>query len=393
MKNLSLTYLIYAFIGLVLGAYLNYLGRHHVTYVLLYLLPICFAFLFALAYDEKSTQRLFLSSFIAALITSIPVITGNYSTKDFANSLEYAFLSLPFFAYMMHCFHYAYHQQGSFQFNYKHLFEAVWSTVPQIVVAFIFTNLMYGLLTFSSLAFETLGSRFLTEVYFENFDLVVISNFCFFFLGLGIAKINQKVTYNLRFILLKMMDLLFPVLAVVTIIFSLMFITMNAQHLFDFTSIKGFPVLGTMGLFGILFFNAHFQDGEGAVSSVLLRNFYRVYRFFLLFITSFCSIHLLCQFYHELPSIGIVYLFMIFAYGVIYAISSLMTKTRETTLVTQGNIVIAITYMVFTLLFYNPLTNHASNRYSDDLNTVSKKMFGNNLKADKPTTNKKTTTP
>jgi len=341
------------------------------------LLPICFAFLFALAYDEKSTPRLLLSSLIAASITAIPVLTGNYSAQGFANSLEYAFLSLPFFAYMMHCFHYAYHKQGNFQFNYNYLFEAVWSTVPQLFIACIFTNLMYGLLIFSSFAFESLGSHFLKEVYFNNFDLVFISNSCFFFLGLGIAKINHKVTYNLRFVLLKMMDLLFPVLAVVTIIYSVMFITMNASHLLSFDALKGFPVLVTISVLGIFFFNAHFQDGEGAVSGTLLRNFYRVYRFFLLFATSFCGLNLLIQFHAILPYIGIVYLLMLISYGVIYAASSVLTKSRETTLVTQGNIIIAIVYMAFTLLFYNPFTNHVSNQYTKDLNAVGEKMFGN----------------
>ncbi len=363
MFNTLFYYVLYAAIGFSSSFFIISLKNLHVDSVWPYLLIAAFTFVFSLAFDKKHILKLLLSSFITALIITFPFFTFsalNPTSAHYINDyfLEFA-LTFPYFAFVIYCFHYAYHKSNKLDIDYHYLFEAVWLLFPIFFIAGFFSNAVNALILFAAYGFNTFGNRFLLDVYVHNIDVFIIANTTFFFIGLAIAKLHEKAAINLRYLILRMFQLLLPILMISMIIYSLMFITFHGWHMFTLSSIMGSSTFVAFGILGVLFFNASYQDGEEEQThSKIIHRIYEYFRVILFLVTSYGITQLIYSNYHRMPINISLLLACMILYTFCYALSTFFPKDKQKRIITQGNILITLAYIIITLCFYNPLTNH-----------------------------------
>ena len=126
---------------------------------------------------------------------------------------------IPLFFYIINCFHYAYHQENTWRIHCRSLFEAVWSTIPLMLVAFIFWGITKALIYLANILLITIGENFIQVLRIDNGNVSFILNSFLIFAALGIAKQSVKTIHALQFILLNIFRYLFPFLAIITILF------------------------------------------------------------------------------------------------------------------------------------------------------------------------------
>lgn len=143
---------IFTVIGLLLGIILDYLIRSTSTTLFYYSLITLFSVLYALAYNEKNLLRLIGTSFLCALFLSIPLIPLklDFQTQHYIHLFTFL-IAFPFFVYIVHSFHYAFHHDNTWQVSYNSLFAAVWNTLPLLFIASIFSALANLLIMMAAL--------------------------------------------------------------------------------------------------------------------------------------------------------------------------------------------------------------------------------------------------
>ena len=251
---------VFTLIGLLLGIGLDLLMRNEIKSIFYYIFLLLYSLLFALTFNEKHLLRLLGTSFIVALVLSMPFLPFIVDVPPQHIGHFIAFLAaFPIYVYISHSFHYAYHHDNSWRVNYNSLFAAVWNTIPLLFVALLFSSLANCLILIGAFVFKTVGSTFLWNLYFDNLNFRLISNVTLFFIGLGVGQQNIKVIYNLRFLLLRMMYYLFPFLALISALYFVLYLGHSVSGGPD--NINPLTVLLPLNILGIIFFNAYFQDG------------------------------------------------------------------------------------------------------------------------------------
>lgn len=342
----------FALMGLIFGIILDVLIRQHYAHLIYYSLPVLFFLFYALAYDGNNLLRLAGTSALTAIILSIPFLGVTIDNSFHPNLHFLSFCcAFPFCAYIAHAFHYAVHRDNTWQVNYSTLFEAVWTTIPLLIVASIFGGLVNALIFLAATIFKTVGYDFLWNLYFYNVDFHFICNSIFFFIGIGIAQQNSQLIYNLRFLLLKMMYYLFPVLAVI----SVLYVVLYSINLLTGTqsTVEPLFILIPLNALGIIFFNAYFQDGKAeATYPHALEIFLGIYRICLFILMLQMTYKIFQETAVEInPFIGLLAVLFI---SLTYAITAFFPKEQETIWICRGNIAAALFFLVALILLNLP---------------------------------------
>jgi hypothetical protein len=342
---------LFSLIGLILGISIDYL-IHQQNHQLFYYLFISLFFLFyALAYNGRHLIRLIGTSILTALVLSIPFLTVNDTLFKLNLHFFIFCYAFPCCAYIAHSFHYGFHHDNTLRINYSTLFEVVWTTIPLIITALLFGALVNGLIVLAALIFKTVGNEYLWDLYFNNWDFTFISNIVFFFMGLSIVQQNIQLIYNLRFLLLKMMYYLFPILAIISILYALLYsvnLLTGGQ-----STVEPLLILVPITSLGIIFFNAYFQDGSGdMVYHYLLDIFLRIYRVALLLLSLIMTYKVF-----QLTSVDInlfMTLLAVVAFTLTYALTAFLGKNKENIWIYRGNIAAALFFLIAMIVLNLP---------------------------------------
>lgn len=343
---------IFTLIGLVLGIVLDLLLREKVTTLFYYSFATLFALLFTLTYNNMHRKKLVLTSFIVAVFLSIPLFTVelDYPLRNYLHLFTFM-LGFPFFVYVTYSFHYAYHHDNTWKVSYSTLFAAVWNTIPLLVVASVFASLSNLLLILGAFVFKTVGSNLLWDLYFYDHDFKLISNTTLFFIGLSIGLQNITIIHNMRYLLIRIMYYLFPLLAFITVLYFFLYHSHSLTGGQEY--INPLVVLIPLTTAGILFFNAYFQDGSLKSDYPnwikLGLRFYRV----ILFLISLMMAYRLLQ-DHALESNFFIYLIVILLFTLNYAITAIFNENKEQNWICLGNIGISLFFIVILFLFNIP---------------------------------------
>jgi len=339
-------------IGLLLGFALDWLIRNENTTAFNYALIILFSLLFSLAYDEKNVVRLAGSSLIFALFLSIGLIPIQFSSTPMHIEHLITFLCIfPLFVYVGHSFHYAYHQDNTWNISYSSLFAAVWNTFPLLFVAGLFSSLANLLIIMGAFIFKTVGSNYLWTLYFDNRHFYLIANATLFFMGLGVAQQNIKIIYNLRFILLKMMYYLFPFLAFISSLYFILFLSHSLSNAQEY--INPLIILIPLTTLGIVFFNAYFQDGSlenGAPA--WLKLFLRIYRIILFILVLMMAYKIFQKFSVDINVTICILIAILFT--LTYAITAVCSQNMERKWIRFGNIATGLFFILSLFLLNLP---------------------------------------
>lgn len=344
---------LFTLIGLLLGFTLDALLRHDCETLFYYAIISLFCLLYALAYDEKNPLRLIASSFLVALFLSLPLLTMKSDIQPAYIEHWFIFLcAFPVFTYVAHSFHYAYHHDNTWNIKYSSLFVAVWNTIPLLFVASVFSGLANLLILLGALIFKTVGSDYLWELYFHNNHFMLITNTVLFFIGLGVGQQNIKVINSLRFLLLRMMYYLFPVLALISIVYFILYLVHGISSGSEY--INPLFILIPLVSLGILFFNAFYQDGtpEETGAPFWVKLSLKIYRIVLLLLTLMMSYRM---FYEHSWDVNIaVYVLTIILFSFIYAITAFFSEDQEKQWIQKGNICIALFFIIALFLLNLP---------------------------------------
>lgn len=343
-------------LGLLLGIVFDQMLGHGMSNVFFYSVLALFGLLYGLTYNEKNPIRLIGSSFVVALILSLPLLHANHLPNTFPTHLLSFLAAFPVFVYVGHSFHFAYHHDNTWKVSYDSLFAAVWNTLPLLFIASLFTGLANSLIYLGAAVFKTVGNNVLYDFYFTNVHFRAISNITLFFIGLGIGQQNFKVIYNLRFLLLRIMFYLLPALALISMLYVILFLshaTLLGSSPLEHGIIDPLAVLVPLSILGIIFFNAYFQDGSiDTDAPSWLRVFLRVYRVFLFFIILIMSFKLIQS--HNFNSNECIYLLATLFLGLTYAVTAFFSENKAGCWIKRGNIGTALFFFITLFLFNVP---------------------------------------
>ncbi|HBJ7679193.1 TPA: hypothetical protein ACVUIO_001701 [Legionella pneumophila] len=335
---------IFTLIGLLLGVVVDILIRYNNTTAFIYSVVTIFGVLFALTYNNVNFSRLIGTSFLLAFFLSIPLfpLKMDYSMKDYFHFFTF-FVGFPFFIYVAHCFHYAYHHDNTWRVSYSSLFAGVWNTIPLLFIALVFSSLANLLIVLGSFVFKTVGNNYLWDLYFYNRDFKLISNTTLFFMGLGVGQQNLNIIHNMRFLLLRIMYYLFPLLAAISILYFILYtfhsFSIGQEH------INPLIVLIPLTTAGIIFFNAYFQDGTiKSDYPSWLKLSLRVYRVILFLLALMMTYKILSDF--SLDTNAFIYLLVAVLFSFTYAITAFLNENQEKQWIYMGNIGTAIFFIV-----------------------------------------------
>ncbi|KTC80481.1 hypothetical protein [Legionella cherrii] len=343
---------LFTLIGLLLGLALDGLIRNEISKIFDYSLIGLFALLYALAYNNKNCVRLVASSFLIALFLSLPLLPMEARFTSIPLEHWFTFLcAFPIFVYVGHSFHYAYHHDNTWRISYDSLFAAVWNTILLLFVASVFSALANVLILLGAFIFRTVGSDYLWNLYSDNLHFRLISHVTLFFIGLGVGQQNIQIIYNLRFLLLRMMYYLFPFLALISIVYFVLYLGHSINGGEEY--INPLAILIPLTSLGIIFFNAYFQDGSlesGAPS--WLKLVLRVYRI-ILFLLVLMMTHKIFQSY-SLDINIVICITTVILFSLTYAITACFPESMEQKWVRIGNICSALFLIIVLFLFNLP---------------------------------------
>ncbi len=342
MKQSQKGIYIFTLMGLLLALFLEGLFRYKVDSIFCYVFPSFFCLLYALAYNNKHVLRLLGSSLSVALVFSLLLLSFDVDIAP-SNSPDAAdlFLVFPVLFYMVHVFHYAYHYDNGWRVCYSSLFSGVWNSIILLILALIFCGLGYFLIVLGAEIFKYLGHNFLWHFYFKDHHRYIIG--CvLFFVGLSIGQQNINIICGLRFLLLRVIYYLFPVLALISMICLLLSI---GQPMADKHSLINSPEISlNLIILGIIFFNAYFQDGDAETAAPpWLTLFLKFYRMVLLVLILMMAVYFFRTSFHDANFF--IYLVVALLYGVTYAITAWLPEAQEKIWIQRSNIGIALFFI------------------------------------------------
>ena len=346
---------IFILIGLLVGLTLDTLIRWEVKTPFYYAFTVVFGYLYALSYNEKNNQRLMISSFFVTLFLTIPFIGFKWAGfgNDHTIHMVTFWMIFPTFAYVAHCFHYAYHQDNTFDVSYVSLFAAVWNSIILILIAIVFSTIAHSLIMLGGFIFKTTGNDLLWD-FVNNNHFSLIMNTVLIFIGLNIGQQNLNIIYSIRFLLLKVMYYLFPILAVISTLYLILHLLQVLTG--GIAPINPLFILVPLSILGIVFFNAFYQDGDAEVAVPAgLQLFYKIYRVVLFIIVLMMTYHLFKQ--NPINSNVLIVILCGILFSATYAITAYFDEVAEKKWIRLGNIGTAIFFLIALFIFNIPYAN------------------------------------
>lgn len=343
---------IFTVIGLLLGIILDQLIHHTNVTIFYYSAATLFSLLYTLAYNDKNLLRLAGTSLLLALFLSSPLLPlkMDFTVTNYVHLFTFL-VAFPFFVYVVHSFHYAYHHDNRVQVNYSTLFAAVWNTIPLLLIAGIFSSLANLLIMMGAFIFKTVGSDFLWNLYFYNHHFNLISNTTLFFIGLAVGQQNIKIVYSLRFLMLRIMYFLLPFLALISGIYFVLYLIHSFSTGEEY--INPLIVLLPLTIMGIIFFNAYYQDGnEKSDYPDWVKVSLQVYRVILFILALMMTYKILRDYTVDINVC--VYLLVSLLFTLTYAITAFFSDAEEKKWIATGNISTGFIFIVVLYLFNLP---------------------------------------
>ena len=173
-----------------------------------------------------------------------------------------------------------------------------------------------------------------------------------FFIGLRIVKQSHKIIHNLRFLLQRTMHFLYPLLALISIVYFILYL-INLAIPTDQAIIPQ-EFLGVLVFLGILFFNADFQTGSEP--SHLPNWISLVLKTYCVVLLCLCIIFVYLVFMGNKPNVNFsLILLATLLYSYSYAISAFLPHQKLQAFITSNNIKIALLFLVAMLVINNPI--------------------------------------
>lgn len=343
--------LIYIVLGLIIGVCLDSLFYQKVTHIYPYLWLSSFTLMFALAFDFRHPIRIFFTSAVLTAIICSPFLFMGPGSKYPENgNLLFAVLSFPYAWMIAHSFHFAYHLDNQIRIRYTSLFYAVWNTIPLLIISAIFTGIAKLLILLTAIIFSIFKFEHISEFLSSNHHFWIISTICLFITGIGIARQHLTILDSLRIVILKLFYYLYPFLAVISLVFLILYgFTAFTGQTPDTSSV----IFLILGVLGIIFFNAIFQDGEvQSYQSSALWFFLKSYRIMLFIITVLAAYLFFPQ--SKQVANAIVLLGVLVLYGLAYGLSSILSEQSSKGWIKSTNVIIAILYLITYIIINNP---------------------------------------
>ncbi|MCW5589804.1 MAG: hypothetical protein KIT27_09105 [Legionellales bacterium] len=347
-------------IGIIVGCVNNIFDYFAIHSYKFFLFFYPFMLFFALSYDLRNTKRLFCSAFLAAGLFALPACYPIAGCSEWSAALIPNFIII---SYALLAFHYAYHLDNGFKFNYTHLFNGVWNTFCLFFITAIFTLLGWGLIQLTASVFSIIDfgiiSTIISSQQFTIFILPVL-----FFVGLAIGRQTDKLIINLRWILLNIFRYLLPFLAVIALLFLAAALLRSllgpSQLLHD-----GAAIYQSIILLGIIFFNAVYQDGK--ISHAYSETIGKIVNGFIFLLPIFAVLNLII-FINTIPHFTLahinayIYTIMLLLYSCAYSAMSLVNVKQEYHWLAKINITLAVVYIGVMVIANNYWTYHLENK-------------------------------
>lgn len=352
--------IVYLSLGLIMGVYFDWLIVYKPNYYVIELIfPLSLLF-FALSFNGKHGLKLLLSSFLVSFLLCTPFFSMNHNVilpQDTINSISSRtieqgmylisfIMGFAFALYISHAFHYAIYRDQRITPSYRQLFLAVWNTIPVILIACVFSCLANGLIYLTSLIFWSMGINapwlFLTS----NSHFIVVSNSVLFFMGLGVARQNEDIINSFRQVLLRIIYYLLPYLAVITILYIILYLFYGKRDSLMIPTLIGL---------GIIFYNAYFQEGNNSkLYSKSIESIIKIFQI-VLAILAFIFVYNIVFFLESYLFVNAaLYLVIVVTYCLSYAIAAMLPKHVEVRMVQSSNVMIALLFLFAFLIANNP---------------------------------------
>lgn len=310
--------------------------------------PLLVGLLFALSYDGKNNLQLLGSSIFVALVLSVPFRVNGNATRQMNPGIFYSIL-----VYMVHCFHYAYHHNGSkWNFKYSLLFEAAWNTFLVLIIAALFMVVSFQFVYYIALLLNSIENPFLFIILDQSRVIAAFFMFILFFIGVAIAQSAIDELKGFRTVLLKSMNYCLPFLVLSVIVYFIFFWFSNNQSANVIVT-----ALLTLIVISFLFLNLYYQDGkeEGQRMDWLtvVLHAYKVLLLIMILIACYYAFGNLSLAFHQ-----IIYLTIALFFGWVYAYSAFFSDEKAQQIIEDGNKGLAIVFMIaiyIALLPYSPV--------------------------------------
>lgn len=309
-----------------------------------YSMIMYFGGLYALAYNGCHNKRLLVTSFLLALLLSLPFFYSE-NTIPFADW----FILLPFLFYIAHSFHATLHEKSSYNIHYIDLFYTVWNTGIILGIAALFALLVNGLILLLVGMLKIAGIE--TSFLLNNAYYLVFRYLGLLIIGIGIIKQQVSIVYKTRLLAFQLAWFIYPLIIVFSLI-ALILYGVNYHNTDNTNALR--PFLVTFFVLGLLFFNAVFQEGKRLPQyPYWLSHLVKIYPIFL----GCLAIILFCHAMEYVFSVRNVWLIatLILLYGISYAISVFLKEDKAVSLIKSINVVLAIYFVIVALIANSPV--------------------------------------
>ncbi|RMX15114.1 DUF3421 domain-containing protein [Legionella jordanis] len=349
---------IFFVLGLLLGFVIDIFYVLQVKTSFYYITALLFFLSYGLTYNGQHNLRLIVSSLLLALLLASPFIAldpyRDYTLQQLSNHLEQLvsfLIGFPLMAYIGHCFHYSYHRDG-LQISYNSLFAAVWDSFVALAAATVFFGFAKLLIILAATLFKSVGNNVLWSIYYESFESYFLIHSTLFFVGLGIVRQQQKALHDLRYLLLRMMQFLLPLLALISVLYSILYLVSAKPISHNWLAPEA--LLISLVVLGIIFFNAYFQTGSRPDYRLYgLELLIKVYRICLLLLCLSLCYQILTH--NILPLNFVLYLLTALLYCFFYAITVFLPHEAEIYWLITANKGIALFFLLAMLIINNPI--------------------------------------
>jgi len=162
------------------------------------------------------------------------------------------YISLPYFQAAM--------EEKALRFPYDRLFHHAWNNIFYILIALLFSGVLWLVLLLWGALFSLLEISFFSELFAESWFWLPVQGLAF---GLAVALLreNAATIATARRIVIALFRVLAPILAVALLLFLVALSFTGLAPIADIGSVTG-VMLAVTGL-SVLFANAVIQDGTG----------------------------------------------------------------------------------------------------------------------------------
>ena len=341
---LSLHLILGGVIGLITAGLTHYQVKPN--FYLIYIQ--IFGILFLLASPNKrSNVRLVTSSLLCALLATLPI----YYWQTLQNSTIIMLIAL-LNAYAINAFHIAYYTNKKWLY-YSGLFFAVWNTFIDLIIASIFTLLIWTLIYLCSALLTLLQIDINPIIESPWFSYIVTCTA--FSTGLFISLVAREIVQNIRKIILLISKFTLPIIAFISLTFFIGWLA--TMHSLSEIRLSTPIVFISMSFFSIILINGVYQKGN--IRSPYPSIIAWLIKIFIITTPIYSALALYFfindnKFNYSVNTVVFVNIGLLITYNLTYAVLALFSLKNWITGLKKANIGLAFILILTTLTTNNP---------------------------------------